>query len=236
MSEPIEGSQIWTPDNYRDQQRALIKELFPPQKARGNLTSQQFFILLYYILDIEQPDLIIAPAYPRYLLPGTEEFVKTMDDPVAKFRDTITYKITREEPGSFGGDKQPFGTTRELNPRIREESVVNGEKSRRVFGQWFDTLVQFDCWTLTNYEADQLALWFKRFMTKYRDFFKHMGLSEIHFWWRGEDEVTRKLRNSLNFRTLVYFIRTEEISIGEDPVLKEIQYKVEQKIEREGGL
>ena len=187
-------------------------------------------------MDIEQPDLIIAPAYPKYLLPGTEEFKATMDDPVAKFRDTITYKITREEPGAIGGDKQPFGVPRELTPRLREDEVLEDKKSRRVFGQWFDTLVQFDCWTLTNYEADELALWFKRFMIRYRDFFRYMGLGEIHFWWRGEDDVTRKLRNSLNFRTLVYFIRTEEISTQEDPILKEIQYKVEQKIEKEGGL
>ena len=230
----LDSSQVWTPTVFKEAQRDIIRELAEPQKSSGNLTSQQFFTLLYYTLDIEQPNLILAPAYPKYLMPGTEEFKSTFDNPTVKFRDTITFKITREEPGSIGGDKQPFGTTREVAPRLRQ-TITDDKKAVKMFGQWFDTLVQFDCWTLTNYEADQLALWFKRFMTKYRMFFKELGLGEILFWWRGEDEVTRKLRNSINFRSLVYFIRTEEISTDEDPILKELQYKVRQKIE-EGGL
>lgn len=230
----FDSSQIWTPDVYKEEQRQIIRDLSEPQTSSGNLTQQQFFEVLYYLLDIEQPDLILAPAFPKYLMPGTEEFKLTFDNPTAKFKDTITFKVTREEPGSVGGDKQPFGTTRELTPRIRHIKTDSGT-STRYFGQWFDALVQFDCWTLTNYEADQLALWFKRFMAKHRGFFRELGLGEILFWWRGEDDVTRKLRNSLNFRSLVYFIRTEEISTMEDPLLKEVQYTVRQKIE-EGGL
>jgi hypothetical protein len=70
-------------------------------------------------------------------------------------------------------------------------------------------------------------------MTRYRPFFRELGLSDMHFWWRGEDEVTAKIRNSLHLRSLVYFVRTEELLTTEDFALKEIQYKFEKK--QEGG-
>jgi hypothetical protein len=221
-------SVILTHENYRSYQETIIAPI--PQKAAGNLTLQQFFVLLYYILDVEQPDLIIAPAYPRYLMPETKEYEATMENPTERFKDTITFKVTREEPGAIGGDKQPFGSGgRELYPRLREVQTGT-DKSKNIYGQWFDTLVQFDVWSVTNYEADQLALWFRRFMTAYRNFFRQMGLGEVLFWWRGQDDVTSKLRNSLSYRTLVYFIRSEEISTDEDFVLKEIEVLLENRV------
>jgi hypothetical protein len=228
----IDIVQNLTPAEFKAKQSTLIAP--PPQKSTGNLTTQQFFELMYWILDIEQPDLVFAPAFPNFLIPGTKAYQQTVDNPVKLFRDTITYKITREEPGSMGGSKQPFGDTRELNPKLRQTAAKTGDTVSDIYGQWFDTLVQFDVWTLTNLEADRLALWFKRFMTRYRAFFREMGLSEIHFWWRGVDEVTNKLRNALHFRTLVFFVRTEELILSEEFALKEIQYKLEKK-QQEGG-
>ena len=227
----LESVQDLTPEEFHARQSTLLAP--PPQKSVGNLTTQQFFELMYWILDIEQSDLVFAPAFPNFLIPGTKAYQKTVDNPVKLFRDTVTYKITREEPGSVGGSKQPFGDTREITPKLRQEAVKVGDKVTDIYGQWFDALIQFDVWTLTNLEADRLSLWFKRFMTRYRPFFREMGLSDIHFWWRGIDEVTDKLRNALHFRTLVYFVRTEELLLSEDFALKEIQYKLEKK--QEGG-
>ena len=213
---------ILTPDVYKEAMRSKIP---PPEKASGNLTLQQFFTLLYYILDIEKPGLVFAPAYPDYLMKGTEEYKRTMDNPTEKFRDTITYFVTREEPGAKGGNKQPFGGTREVTPRIRE-ILEDADTSQQIYGQWFDTLVQFDAWCLTNYEAENMSLWFKRFMTQYRDYFKHMGLSEILFWWRGKDNTLRDLNDRLHSRSLVYFIRTEEISVVDLNKLKNIEVEI----------
>ena len=207
--------------------KLLSKYYDAPTKAIGNLSLQQFFNLMFYTLNIEKPGLAFVPSWPQYIIPDTAEYKKTMDNPVARFVDTISYMITREEPGSRGGDKQPFGSTRELNPRVRETKIVDKDTSSVVYGQWFDTLVQFDLWTLTNFEAEALALWFKRFMTIHRDFFKHMGLSEIHFWWRGRDAVSSALKNNLHLRSLVYFVRTEEISYESEYNLKEVQVKLE---------
>ena len=204
-----------------------LKYYSPPTTAEGNLTLKQFFDLMYHMLQIEKPGLVFVPAWPEYLIPSTPEYKKTMDNPTDMFADTITYMVTREEPGSVGGDKQPFGTKREVVPRVREIKNTYGDKSQVIYGQITDTLIQFDLWTLTNFEAEDLALWFKRFMTTHRMFLKNMGLSEILFWWRGRDSVSADLRNNLNVRTLVYFVRTEDISYEEDYNLKELKIQLD---------
>lgn len=216
-------SNILTPDYYLEY---LRKNTPPMSKASGNLTMTQFFELMFYTLEIEKPNLVFAPSYPQYLFPQTREYEKTMENPTALFKDTITYSITREEPGSIGGNKQPFDGTREIVPRYREVQKMNDTESQMIYGQWFDSLVQFDVWTLTNWEAENLALWFKRFMTVHRGFLKDMGLSEIFFWWRGRDEVASKIQNHLHLRTLVYYVRTEEISSETDFNLKELRVKL----------
>lgn len=226
MTEIIESTLYITPDIYTEK---VNQENFknPPARADGNLSLQQFFDLMFYVLNIEKPGLVFAPAWPQYLLPDTPEYKKTMDNPTTLFKDTITYMITREEPGSVGGDKQPFGGRREVTPKIREvQNVIGNEKSSVVYGQWFDTLVQFDTWTLTNWEAENLSLWFKRYMISHRDFFKNRGLSEILFWWRGKDSASLSLRNNLHSRSLVFFVRTEELMSDEDYNVKKFELEM----------
>jgi len=224
-------STILTPSLYKQQ---LAATMTPMGQASGNLTLDQFFKLMYYTLDIEKPGLVFAPAWPQYLIPDTPEYQATMESPTELFTDTITYMVTRQEPGSVGGNKQPFGgMNREVTPRIREVKKISNDKTRMVYGQWLDTLVQFDLWSLTNWEVEPLVLWFQRFMTTHRDFLKDMGLSEILFWWRGQDQVAAGLRNRLHFRTLVYYIRVEEISYEEDYNLKELRIKINDRINQE---
>jgi len=224
MTDTFIESTILTPDVHKQELRASIE---PLTKSDGNLTLDQFFALMFNVLEVANPELVFAPAYPQYLLPETREFSKTMENPTALFKNTITYMITREEPGSLGGNNQPFGgATRELTPRHREAIKTSDEKSRSFHGQLFDTLVQFDIWALTNWEVEQLAIWFKRFMMSYRGFFKEMGISELLFWWRGRDDVSSKLKNSLHVRSLVYFVRTEEISYEDDYNLKEVKIQI----------
>ena len=213
---------ILTPIEYKNQ------NVPPPlSKASGNLTLQQFFDLMFNMINIERPDIIFAPSHPRYVILGTDEFKATMVNPNELFVNTITHFTLREEPGSVGGDKQPFGTgRREVTPRVREIISDNKTESGLQFGQWMDTLVQFDIWALTNYEAETLSLWFKRFMTTRRGFLKNMGLSEILFWWRGRDPTTSSINNSLHSRSLIYYIRTEELMFETFDTLKRLEINV----------
>ena len=136
---------------YKQQQDDInvpdLWESIGKQRAAGNLRLDQFFELIFNMLNILKPGLVITPAFPGYLIPGTKEFIATMDNPTENFTDTITYKIVREEPASIGGSKQPFSSaTREITPRLREEvPYSNRSNVREIYGQLFDTLVHFDC-------------------------------------------------------------------------------------------
>ena len=151
----MESSIILTPALYKKKLESTIPKL---THASGNLTMAQFFELMFYTLDIEKPGLVFAPAWPQYLVPSTPEYKKTMENPTDMWMDTVTYMVTREEPGSVGGDKQPFGGRREVVPRFREtRNFVADGKSLQVYGQWFDVLLQFDLWTLTNWESTRIS-------------------------------------------------------------------------------
>jgi len=216
---------IDTPDTY---QQHLRTQLVPLTTEDGNLTIQQFLTLLFYILEVERPNVILAPSYPQYLIPTTEEFRNMIDNPTALFKDTITYMIIKEEPSSIGGDKQPFGSgRRELIPRVRSTKLDNTSTSSIIHGQFSDAYIQFDIWSLTALESENLCLWFRRLMTTYRGFFKQRGLSEIHWWWRGRDEIASKINNRLHVRSLIYFIRIEELVVTSEFNLKKLEVELE---------
>jgi len=65
----------------------------------------------------------------------------------------------------------------------------------------------------------------------HRNFFKDMGLSDILFWWGGRDNVSSQLNNLLHLRTVVYWLRTEELSTETDFNLQELKIKLKSIME-----
>jgi len=219
---------ILTPAEYRLRQSEVQGRTLP-KKASGNLTLPQFFDLMYYTLQIVYPELIYTPAWPDYLYEQSME-KSTQAQPAQTFINTITYLVSREEPGCPGGE--PFsGRTQERTPRLREMVNMPGDvKSKMIYGQWFDSLVQFDLWAKTSFEVENMTLQFKRFMTQYRDFFKKWGIGELLYWWRGRDDTAASINPRLQLRTLVYFVRTEELSFDEGYNLKNLDVQIQSLI------
>jgi hypothetical protein len=212
-------SNIILPSAYREYMRSQI---VPPSRTQTSFDLEALGRAMYYLIEVAKPGLVFAPAYPAYLLPDTPEHKQTMDNPTDKFQETITYMITRQEPASTTG--APFSNeNRELVKRYRGVSSNDGVNSTLVSGQKLDTLIQFDLWTLSNTEAERLAMWFFRFMMGHRDFLKSLGLSELLFWWRGRDTVSSTIRNALHLRTLVYYVRLEEVGMETIPNLNEVR-------------
>lgn len=125
--------------------------------------------------------------------------------------DTITFGVRRKEPGTIG--KHPFDPPTEIKPRIRQYVVDPDHDDCHVMilGQWFDLLLQFDCWAKTNSRADSLIEWFEDFMYKYTWVWKKNGVNEILYWMRNQDEEVSKWRNDLSVRNVIYYFRTEKI-------------------------
>lgn len=194
--------------------------------AEGNLDITDFIHLVQDMLAVDYPRGILVPAYPKYLKVGTDENAKTMDNPTEKYRPTITYKVIKREPGTIGGNKQPFGTgQKDWQPRERARIPgIDGETV--IYGQWFDNLVRFDIWCLTNTEVEALVNWFEQYLRVKRSFLRNMGIGEILFWSRGEDETVGDFDNRLERRSLTFFIRTEELSSTDEGILKNLEVKL----------
>lgn len=127
------------------------------------------------------------------------------------WRDTVTYKVSRREPGTV--QAHPFDSKKEIKPRIRQvlPDPDYPDYHITVMGQWFDNLLQFEFWTTTANGADSLVKWFEDFLFKYTWVWKKNGVQEILYIRRGIDEEVVKWRDDLTYRSLWYFFRTEKI-------------------------
>ena len=133
------------------------------------------------------------------------------DRPVAEWRDTVVWRVVRREPGTVG--KRAFEPPSEIKPRVRDYFVDKDHLDSHVavMGQFFDNLLQFDCWSRYNNSADDLIEWYEDFMYKYTWVWKKNGVNEILYFLRKEDQEVSKWRNDLAVRSVVYYFRTEKI-------------------------
>ena len=124
---------------------------------------------------------------------------------------TVVYALIRKTPGSI--TTRPFGVAKQYRPRYRETHTPSDSTNHQIeiSGQWFDNLLQFDCWTTDNLSADNLADWFERFMCLYGGVLVKNGVQQVLFLERLRDKAVSKWRQDLKSRALQYFIRTEAL-------------------------
>lgn len=122
----------------------------------------------------------------------------------------ISWTLLRREPG---GSNQPFGPKKEYKPRLRESVKDPYEQGYTVeiVGQWFDNIIQFDCWEADNRSAEQLVEWFEQFMRLYSWIFMKEGLNQIFFWQRNRDTTETKWRQDIVKRSTQFYLRTEQL-------------------------
>lgn len=144
----------------------------------------------------------------------------------------ITWGCVRTEPGTVSGT--PFRGTQELKPRERELVLVfdkdllsllqnNSDnnfvhfndkilKYVKVQGQFFDNLVQYNTWTRTNWEAEELIEWFQNdYMLPYTGMFRESGINQLIFQRRVRDDTLMQIKNKFHLRSILYYIRTEHL-------------------------
>jgi len=124
--------------------------------------------------------------------------------------DTITYRILKTEPA---GARDLFQGRREYKPRVMEtqyESLQGRNVEYRV--QSFDSNIQFDCWAETNERAENLASWFRYFMNLYIPIFQENGVIQCIFLGKMEDIHVTRWRDDIIARSLVYGVRTQEVT------------------------
>jgi len=145
----------------------------------------------------------------------------------------ITWGCVRTEPGTVSGT--PFRGTQEIKPRERElvlvfdaayktvldnnsdnNFVTIGNKIHKyikVKGQFFDNLVQYNTWTRTGWEAEELVEWFQKdYMLPYTGMFREAGVNNLIFQRRVRDDTLMQIKSRFHLRSILYYIRTEHIT------------------------
>jgi hypothetical protein len=126
--------------------------------------------------------------------------------------DTITWQVVRTQPGSLS--EKPFQGVKETKPRFREylmEEGANCDYMTHIGGQLFDSVVQFDFWSKTNFEASYLLNYFIRFFELHRWVWKWNGVKEILFWRQTDDAIVTRWRNDIVSRSLQLYFQTERL-------------------------
>jgi hypothetical protein len=215
---------------FTDQYGALAADVAkepPLLQAGGSLSIHGFRRLMGDVLEILQPHLIFVPAYPDWVKPDDQRITKTSPtgETVNKslgaqegtnFFDTITFKVLDAYAGTF--DPHPInspGGRRRIKPYEREIQVdpTSANELQQVYVQELDNYVQFDLFTRTNYEAEELLEWFEYFMDTFTYAFMYAGIQKMHFHRRLEDSELKKWRTGLSIRSIQYYVRTQKIYV-----------------------
>jgi len=154
--------------------------------------------------------------------------------------ETISWIVKRQDPASMSG--QPFGPVKEFKPRYRDVNVndvfAGTENQNReitesydIKGQLMDNIIQFDIWTKDPGTAEDLVEWFKNFMVTYEGMFRQHGVNQMGFWRRLQDEELLKWRNGLSNRSIQWYVRTEELTVKSEPLIRQININLLKQME-----
>ena len=183
---------------------------------------------LVYAADNGNAELVVLPAYPDELLNIGDS---STGNPTGHLPATITYQIIRREPGTIGN--HPFDPGKVIKPTYREV-LPREDEYIQLWGQWFDNLIQLDCWSTSNGEADQLVEWLEGFLVQYAFYFKEKGLQEMYYfrggrftWGTTEEEAMTRWRNPFKVRSMTYYVRTEKLWWKDLYKIKEIITRLE---------
>jgi len=191
--------------------------------------------LAYRSLQVIDPELIFCPDFPDDLLPEEQNIaagdLKSAEQVKKKI---ITWGVVRKEPGTVGGP--PFRGTQEIKPRNREFVAIFENDIKKyigpnaapsfiakygklmkfveIKGQVFDNLVQYNIWSKSNYEVEQMCDWFEEYMLTYTGMFREAGIVEMVFWNRIRDDTIIQIKNGYHVRSLLYYIRTEKLNLN----------------------
>jgi hypothetical protein len=140
---------------------------------------------------------------------------------------TITYRVTRRILNDSFKDLKPRLRSTIRHPHIEGEYI-------ELYGQIFDVWVEFNVYSLSQEEADELVMELEEFLQTYAGFFKRNGVQEILFHSQGPDEVITDGRVGAAKRTLFYTMRFEKLIVR---FLNEIQQiAVQANLQDEGKI
>ncbi len=140
----------------------------------------------------------------------------------APLHPTITYLLLRKEAFTLGGT--PFGPSKELVPRIREQfpHPKIPQRTISILGQRMESLFEFSCTHTRAETANALADWFTGVISRQRPSLEANGINRILFWSQGTPKRKGQQGDESAVTEVTYYIVTEELTVQEDSTIRKI--------------
>lgn len=159
-------------------------------------------------------------GFPESPLPGEDSAGDVGGAYRGVLQPTISYLLIRQEPATIG--PKPFGRDKELKPRIRDSffDPNRPQVTLEIWGHRMENEFRFRCLHPQSAIADELALWFKRFMRNNTPSMRSNGLNEMIYL--GQDAVASKSLGKVSARDIRYYFRTEELLLKEVATVRNV--------------
>ena len=210
-------------DNYLEQLAINAAELGASPRLRTPYPAQDidgFFRLVGRAISAQQE----AEGVQNPII-YTEEMPEN-DDNISS--EVITYSVNMRKPGaaeqmgqgSIMGDR----VTRARKRMFREAFDDPDHPGLKVYtyGQEFDNRVEFKIWAKTNKTANARAMWFENFMETWRWYFEASGVKMVLYEGRDADIHLSPENRKLVCRPLIYYVRTEKITVVKEYSLRSL--------------
>lgn len=142
--------------------------------------------------------------------------------------EVITYSIKSRLPGTFEAIQQSLAMDnrriRNRRPLLREiiEDPEHPGTKIYTYGLEFDNIVCFNLWAKTNKTANLRAMWFEDLIEKWRWYFEASGIKRVNYEGRAEDKRLSPDNIKLACRPLMYYVRTEKITVVSEYTLRSL--------------
>lgn len=165
-----------------------------------------------HLLELSDPDTYIRfnhevpDQLPNPLGANLEKLLQQS----SAMKPTITWTVKSVEPGTLGAMNS---SRKEFKPRLREsvkDPLVPGH-TVEIYGQVFDNVVQFDCWSNDPRTSDRLVRWYEQFMSLFAGSLRRAGLNNLMFLKRPEGDTNQTWRQAFSVKGTQYLVRTEQL-------------------------
>lgn len=136
------------------------------------------------------------------------------------FSPVIAYSMLRREPASVSN--HPFGSSREIKPRIRMvvRDPDNPNLTQKIWGQWYDCLIQFRIYASGPKIADRICVWLESFFMRYNRVLMQLGVQQVLPWGMRRDEEEARAVHDLSVRSVEIYFRLEDLQVEVNSQIK----------------
>lgn len=161
----------------------------------------------------------------KYITP--REYLESPDEG----HDIILFKLISRDRWNTTAD----GTRKPWRPSQRATATDPSDDTNiiTIFNEVKENLVEFAVYSKHSKRANDLALFFERFMSAYSWYFKEMGIKDLRFEHREEDRTVTIGNDEFAMRPIRYRVFTELITqeVNKKIQVINIQYDVGNKLQ-----